>query len=151
MTGVDQGGTVSDQIFRLLPRVTDANRHFWQGGEQGRLQFQRCRDDGTWIHPPQPVCPTCYGTNLGVDAAGGRAVVHCYTVNHKQWTPAPVPYVIAVVELPEQEGLRLTTNIVGCDPEEVHSGMEVEVTFEHREDVWLPLFQPVGAGEGVGA
>jgi hypothetical protein len=31
---------------------------------------------------------------------------------------------------------------VGCPPESVHIGMQVEVTFEHRDDVWLPLFAP---------
>jgi len=145
------GIDVSEQQFRLLPRVTDANRHFWQGGEHGRLQFQRCLDDGTWIHPPQPICPVCFGRNLGVDAVSGRAVVHCYTVNHKQWTPVPVPYVIAVVELAEQPGLRLTTNIVGCEPGEVHTGMEVEVGFEHYDDVWIPLFHPAGLPQAAAA
>jgi acetyl-CoA acetyltransferase len=39
----------------------------------------------------------------------------------------------------------LTTNIVGCDPADVHLGQEVAVCFEHHEDVWIPLFEPTGA------
>jgi hypothetical protein len=46
------------------------------------------------------------------------------------------------VELPEQAGLRLTTNIVGCAPNDVEIGMPVEVTFETFEDIALPLFRP---------
>jgi uncharacterized protein len=140
---------MSDLPFRVLPRVTAANEHYWRGGEEGRLQFLRCRGDGTWIHPPSPICPVCRGTDLAVEAVSGRGTVHCYTVNHKQWTPVPPPYVIAIVELPEQEGLRVTTNIVGCPPEQVHTGMPVEVEFEHQEDVWIPLFRPTD--EEVGA
>jgi uncharacterized OB-fold protein len=74
----------------------------------------------------------------------GDAVVHTFTVNHQPWQPGvQVPYVVAIVELPEQDGLRLTTNIVGCAPEEVRIGMPVHVTFEQVDDVFLPLFRPV--------
>jgi uncharacterized OB-fold protein len=55
-----------------------------------------------------------------------------------------VPYVIALVELPEQTGLRLTTNIVRCDPAAVHVGMAVRVVFAAVEDVFLPVFEPDG-------
>jgi hypothetical protein len=50
--------------------------------------------------------------------------------------------VIAIVELDEQSGLRLTTNIVNCDIGGVVIGMRVRVLFERCADVWLPLFQP---------
>jgi uncharacterized OB-fold protein len=70
-------------------------------------------------------------------------MVHTYTINHQAFMPGPeLPYVIAIVELPEQPGLRLTTNIVGVEPEQVAVGMTVEVTFEHHDDVWIPLFGP---------
>ena len=42
----------------------------------------------------------------------------------------------------EQPDVRLTTNLVGIEPEEVETGMAVEVVFEHQDDVWLPLFRP---------
>jgi hypothetical protein len=57
-----------------------------------------------------------------------------------------VPYVVAIVELPEQSGLRLTTNIVNCQPDQVRIGMAVAVTFCEQEDVFLPLFEPVTHG-----
>ena len=46
------------------------------------------------------------------------------------------------IELPEQEGLRLTSNLVHCPPEETHIGMPVKVTFEQHDRVWFPLFEP---------
>jgi uncharacterized OB-fold protein len=138
---------VSDDVpFRILPRVIDRNRHFWTGGAHGELRFLRCRDDGTYVHPPAPRCPKCHGKNLDVEAVSGRATVLTYSVNHQQWMPGPeLPYVLAIVELPEQEGLRLTTNIVNCPPEDVTIGMPVRVTFEAHEDgddtVYIPLFE----------
>ena len=70
--------------------------------------------------------------------------MHSWTVNHQPWDGDPTPYVVALVELPEQPGLRLTTNIVGCAPEAVHIGLPVRVVFEHRDPVWFPLFEPRG-------
>jgi uncharacterized OB-fold protein len=49
------------------------------------------------------------------------------------------------VEFPEQVGLRLTTGIVGCEPDDVHVGMPVRVVFDNYEDVWLPFFEPVAS------
>lgn len=65
-----------------------------------------------------------------------------FTVNHQAWIPGlPVPYVVAIVELAEQAGLRFVSNIVGGSVDEVHIGMPVRVTFEQIEDVWIPLFE----------
>jgi uncharacterized OB-fold protein len=129
--------------FRILPAVTPENEHFWLGGAENELRFLRCADCRTWIHPPQPICPNCLGRSLAPEAASGQATVHTFTVNWQPWLPNfDPPYVIAIVALPEQEGLRLTTNIVGCDPDEVTIGMPVQVTFEEYDGVWLPLFTP---------
>ena len=67
----------------------------------------------------------------------GRGTVFTYTVNYHPFNPAvPPPYVIAIVELVEQVGLRFTTNIVDCPVDDVYIGMAVEVTFEQAGDAW---------------
>ena len=72
----------------------------------------------------------------------GQGTVVSFTVNHQVWIPGlPVPYVVAIVELAEQAGLRFVSNIVGGSVDEVHIGMPVRVTFEQIEDVWIPLFE----------
>jgi uncharacterized OB-fold protein len=139
---------VADQPFRVLPRVTASNEHFWRGGAERRLQFLRCKACGTWIHPPSPVCPSCYRKEIEVAAVSGLATVATFTLNHQPWVPSPDhPYVIAIVELDEQRGLRLMTNIVNCPAEAVRIGMRVRVVFEQREDVWIPLFEPAERAE----
>ena len=128
---------------RPLPRVTPENEHFWRGGADGELRLLRCRACHTWLHPPSPLCPDCLSRDLAIESVSGRARVVTYTVNHQPWFPGfDPPYVIAIVELVEQPGLRLTTNVVGCDPERVRIDMPVRVRFEAYDDVHLPLFEP---------
>ncbi|MGH2725730.1 MAG: Zn-ribbon domain-containing OB-fold protein [Actinomycetota bacterium] len=134
---------MSEQSFRLLPEVTPETEHFWRGGERGELVFLRCESCRTFIHPPSPVCPECLGRDMRPEAVSGRGTVATFTVNHQPWNPSvAVPYVIALVEIDEQKDLRLLTNIIGCDPADVRIGMRVRATFEEREDVYLPLFEP---------
>jgi uncharacterized OB-fold protein len=49
--------------------------------------------------------------------------------------------VVAVIELAEQPGLRLFSNIVIDDVQQVHIDMPVRVRFLNVDDVWLPLFE----------
>jgi uncharacterized OB-fold protein len=141
---------MAERPFRVLPAIVPETEHFWLGGAEGELRFLRCDACGWWLHPPAPICPQCLGRALTVTAASGDAVVHTFTVNWQPWYPnLDPPYVVAIVELPEQEGLRLTTNIVGCAPDDVRIGMPVRVTFEDYDGVWLPFFEPAersGAG-----
>ena len=134
-----------DVPFRILPRITDRNAHFWRGGRVGELRLQRCRDCGYYVHPPGVICPRCWSKDLAVEAVSGRAEVLTFSVNHQQWMPGlDVPFVLAIVRLVEQDDLRITTNVVNCPPEEVRIGMPVQVLFEPHvnEEVWIPLFEP---------
>lgn len=79
----------------------------------------------------------------------GRATVASFTVNEQQWIPGSEHYVIAWVALDEQPDVRLTTNLVDVDENDVEIGMPVKVVFEQvGDEVYLPLFTPVG---GTGA
>ena len=133
--------------FRILPELSDRSRHFWTGGEMGELRILRCQDCGYYLHPPASICPKDRSSNVAPEAVSGRGTVATFTINHQRWMPdLEVPYVIALISLPEQPELRLTTNLVNCDPADVHTGMAVQVLFEHRSDdqgeMWIPLFEP---------
>jgi uncharacterized OB-fold protein len=135
--------------FRLLPQVTPENEHYWKGGAQGELRFLRCGACRTYVHPPAPLCPSCVWRELAPAAVSGRARLLTWTVNHHPWIPGfEPPYVIAIVEIEEQRGLRITTNLVNCTPEELRMDLPVKVLFEEREDgVFLPLFEPARDAE----
>jgi uncharacterized OB-fold protein len=137
---------VTEPFPRVCPKITDRNAHFWQGGADGLLRVLRCQSCGTYLHPPTAACWSCRSMDVVPEVLSGRGVVYAYTINHYRWLPdMEPPYVVAEVELAEQEGLRLMTNIVGCEVEEVRTGMEVQVLFAHHDDVYIPLFRPVAA------
>ena len=122
---------------------TDA---FWAGGAHDELLIAHCSACSQLVHPPRERCPQCAGM-LAPAAVSGAGVVFTYTINHQQFHPdvAP-PYVIALVELVEQPGLRVAANIVDCAPESVHTGMRVQVRFEACGSRFVPVFAPVGVG-----
>jgi uncharacterized protein len=133
---------VTDAPFRVQPALDDSNRFFWTSGEDGRLRFLRCQACGHWLHPPLPRCPECGSRDVAPEEVSGRGEVWSYTVNHQPWDGGTEPYAIVLVALPEQDGLRLTSNLVNCTPDDVHIGMPVRVTFERHGAVWFPLFEP---------
>ena len=136
-------GAGEPAVQRPLPQPTLGSNGFWAGGSDGVLRIARCADCGAYTHPPLPRCRSCRGDRVTLAAVSGRAVVAGFTVNHQQWlADFPPPYVIAVVALEEDDGARLTTNIVGCPAADVRIGMAVRVLFEKAGDVYVPLFEP---------
>ncbi len=130
---------------RFIPPQTPTSEEYWAGARRGELLYQSCSDCGAHNFPPRAHCGTCGSSELSWKTASGKGTVYTYTVSHR--APHPVfsdscPLVIAVVEL--EEGPRMMTNIVDCDPESVSVGMSVQVTFEGIDDseVVLPLFKP---------
>jgi uncharacterized OB-fold protein len=74
--------------------------------------------------------------------------VYSFTVVRQAFDEAflgEVPYVVALVELPEQAGLRVLTNLLEVEPDDVEVGMPVELTFETRDGQALPQFRLVVA------
>ncbi len=136
---------MTGEYRKPLPRPIQTTRPFWEGAKAHELRLQRCRACGEHIFYPRVLCPHCLSEDLEWVRASGRGRVYTYTVVRRPAHPAfkdDVPYVLAIVEL--EEGPRLTTNIVGVPPEEVHIGMPVEVVFEDvTDEVSLPKFRPV--------
>ena len=76
----------------------------------------------------------------------GRGIVYSFTVVNREFAPGiKPPYVVALVDLEEQEGLRLVTNLVNVTIGDVRIGMPVRVVFSHDiegEEVTLAFFEP---------
>jgi hypothetical protein len=133
---------------RMIPELTEHNRQFWTGGADGRLHVPYCETCARWVLPPEADCPRCDAA-LGWRVVSGRGTVFTFTVNLHPFNPAvPPPYVIAIIELAEQQDLRLATNIVDCEPDSVSIGMPVAVQFERQsvggDGVFVPVFAPTG-------
>ena len=100
--------------LRRLPSLTDHNRGLLDSRKRERncagIPSFRFLDTPARTGDLPEVPPR--RSPVGSDNRG-KATLFTYTVNHKAWNPdVPVPYAIGIVELPEQVGLRMTTNIV---------------------------------------
>ncbi|MBV9320019.1 MAG: OB-fold domain-containing protein, partial [Mycobacterium sp.] len=146
------GCDVSEALGRPLPPVTDETEFFWTSGADGILRLQECTNCSALIHPPAPICRYCRSHDMGVRAVSGHATLSSFTVNHRFSLPGlPAPYVVAQAAIVEDPRVRLTTNIVECDPEQLEIGQLVQVVFEHIDDIWLPLFRPAPQRDEIAA
>ena len=130
-------------LHRLKPADDPLTDFFWHRGVDGILRIQTCGACGYLTHPAGPVCARCLSTDLAPQPVSGRATVVACTVNTQQWVAGQEPYVIAIVSIEEQPELRLTTNIIDCDPGTVAIGDRVSVAFLERHGYHYPLFRPV--------
>jgi len=141
--------TTGDAPARFEPPVGAESGPFWEATREGRLLVQWCTGCDRGIFYPRSFCPRCSSPRAALEwrTASGRATVYAAVVEHRPAAAGTTfsggePYCVALVDL--EEGVRLLTNIVGCPPEEVHSGMAVTVTWEPLTDGrQLPLFCPV--------
>ncbi|MHB8170987.1 MAG: Zn-ribbon domain-containing OB-fold protein [Thermincolia bacterium] len=115
---------------------------FWEGCKEGEFRLQKCDDCGKVIFYPRAICTGCMSHNLSWIKSSGQGEVYTYSIHYRGATPAfQTPYVVALVDL--AEGVRVMTNIVGCDVNDVKIGMKVKVIFEPlTEEISLPKFQP---------
>ncbi|WP_414688887.1 Zn-ribbon domain-containing OB-fold protein [Mycobacterium sp.] len=91
-----------------------------------QLLIEHCDNCGHWVHPAAGECRDCGGA-LVARPVSGQGTVFTYTINYHAFNPEiATPYVIALVELAEQSGLRIAANIVDCEPDSVTCGMRVE-------------------------
>lgn len=130
-------------VEKPVPAITDDNRTFWSGCSRNKLMLQRCTECATTQYYPRAICTNCGSGNIEWVASAGKGTVYSYTVIHRAPSAAfskYTPYVLAIIQL--NEGPRMMSNIVDCDPSDVRIGMEVDVDFEQRaEDVGVPVFK----------
>ena len=136
-------------IYPPLPRPNPMTQFFWDGCKARKLQILRCQACGWFVHYPRPVCNKCLSTDLAPQEVSGRASLYAYTLTMQAFHPYYVdklPYTLAVVELEEQPGLRITTNIVDVDEADLKAGMPVRLAWrEVAPDVVLPMFTKADA------
>src|SRR5690625_1720239 len=109
--------------------------------EKKQLHFQRCEHCKAYMHPPRPVCHNCHKFDMEWVPSTGRGFIYSYVVYRRPTYPAfEVPYECILVEL--EEGVRIVSNMMDCEPDEIYIGMPVEVVIDQVfDDVALPKFK----------
>jgi uncharacterized OB-fold protein len=135
----------ADKARRPAPIVTDDSAVFWDAVAEQRLVAQRCAECGRLRHPPRPMCPQCHSLSIEVVELSGRGTLYSYSVLHHPQHPAfDYPVLAALVDL--DEGVRMVSNLVGIEPNDIRIGMPVEVEFQEQDGgTYLPVFRPRAA------
>jgi len=128
-----------------LPIPTPTTAPFWEGLNAGVVRIQRCSSCSTWVFYPRNRCPSCLSDTLAWHDVSGRGTLYTFTIARQPTSPhfaSEVPQLLAVVEL--DEGVRLTTTLVGIAPTAIKVGMKVKPYFDRvADDVTLLRYQAV--------
>ena len=140
-TPADAGGRPPKP--RPAPALDPDTAAYYGAAREGRLLVQLCSACGAAQLYARDRCLRCRGEVDWVEASG-RATVYSFTVirqNYQRPFRDQLPYVVALVDL--EEGPRVMTNIVGCDPDDVRIGMAVQARLEPvSDDAGIALFEP---------
>lgn len=134
-----------------VPGRDEASAPYFDGALRGELMLLRCRACATFMSPTayirvprRPRCVACFSGELVWAASSGRASLYSFAIMHQLYDDAfaaDIPYNIAVVET--EEGVRLTSQVVGCPNDRLAIGMPLVATFERMsDDVAVPKFRP---------
>jgi uncharacterized OB-fold protein len=131
---------------RPVPEPDALSAPYWNAARRHELHLQRCRSCASFMHPPEENCRHCGSADFEWVPVSGRGTVYSFVVDHRLMVPGfSEPYVVAQVNPVETDDdvVRITANIRGCDVHDVYIGMPVEVFFEDlTADVTLPQFRP---------
>ncbi len=134
-----------EPVPKPTPVPDERSEPFFAGARDHRLMLQHCRTCSSWSFPVRERCPSCFSPTLEWQPASGRGTLYTFTIFHQSMHPgfaAHVPYNVAQIDL--DEGVRMTSNIVGVGNAELRIGMRLEAVFEEAGGgVFIPKFRPV--------
>lgn len=116
---------------------------YWDAAARGELAYQRCTACDAAIFFPRAICPECGAGNPDWHVSAGHGRVYACSVVHR----APpsyqdkAPYAVVLVDL--DEGFRMMSGMVDCDPASVAIRDRVTVVFRPDADGRaVPFFVP---------
>ena len=119
------------------PAADGLDRAYWEGTRNHELRVQRCRLCETWRWGPEWICHACRSFDTEWLAVEPTGRIYGW---ERVWHPvhpalkSAVPYVVALVELPQAGAVRMVGNLVGDPRAPVRVGAPVRAVFEDRAD-----------------
>ncbi|MCK4357275.1 MAG: Zn-ribbon domain-containing OB-fold protein [Candidatus Cloacimonetes bacterium] len=99
-----------------------------------RLEAEKCKKCGKILFPPRLICPECGSKNFEkvILPENGKIITFTIIRVAPQQFESEVPYAIAIVEL--ENGVKITTQVVDCDPEKLEIGNSVKLVFRKIQE-----------------
>ncbi|MBW2287578.1 MAG: Zn-ribbon domain-containing OB-fold protein [Deltaproteobacteria bacterium] len=118
---------------------------WWEAAAEHRLVVQRCTSCEHTRLPPAPVCPQCRSEDSDWKEVSGRGEVYTYTIVHRTIVAdQELPFFIAVIALEGAGGVRMISNLVDVNSDQIEIGLPVEIVWEDMSaDLAIPRFRPV--------
>ncbi|MBV6510181.1 MAG: hypothetical protein JJLCMIEE_03301 [Acidimicrobiales bacterium] len=126
----------------LKPSLDADNRPFWEAVRRHEFVLQKCGSCDRYFQPPRPMCPECRSMDtMEWVPSAGRGQVYSFvnfTTDRMAYPAMKIPYSVVLVEL--EEGVRMISNMLDLEPDDVQIGMPVEVAFDDLDED-LTLFK----------
>lgn len=129
------------EATRIKPPMGHDNAWWWDMAAEGKLAIQRCKSCDTLRHPPVPACPDCHSFEWDAVESTGKGTICSYTIlTHPKFPGYTYPLVIVLVDL--EEGTRITSQLIDCEPQAADFGLPVEMVMQEDPDGFkLPVFR----------
>jgi len=132
-----------------VPDASESTRFYWDAIADHRLELLRCQSCGHFVHYPRPVCDRCLSDDLKPEEISGRGTLYSWCEVMQPSHPyfaERLPYLIGVIDIEEEAGVRIPTGIVDCRADELRCGAEMEAVFRQAAPgLTLVHFRPVGS------
>jgi hypothetical protein len=130
----------------IQPQCTPDTERFWEATAAGELALCWCASCQTYLHPPLEACHLC-NTPTEFRPVSGRGHLHSYIVVHRAVIPGYQDrpgHLIGLVELDEQDGLRLATQLLNVEADTVRIGMPMQARIVDLPggEFRVPMFCP---------
>ena len=122
----DDDGRLRRHTVAPMPEPNDLTRFYWDAVAEHRLELLRCRSCGHFLHYPRRICNHCLSTDLQPEAVSGKGTLYSYCEVMQGSHPyfaARLPYLIGIIDLAEEPGVRLPTGIVDSVADDLRCGI----------------------------
>ncbi|MFS0589986.1 putative OB-fold protein [Cytobacillus horneckiae] len=134
---------MENSMTKPQPVIDADSIQFWEGCKNKQLLIQKCLNCSKHIFYPRIVCPHCTSEKIEWIESSGKGKIYSFTIARRPGGPAfkaEVPYAVALVDL--EEGVRIMSNIINTDVDQLKCEQEVEVVFVKNGEITYPMFQP---------
>ena len=133
-----------EKLDFFAPRISADTKMFWEGCKEHKLEIQRCKKCGKLRWPAAFLCPDCLSSETEMQEMSGEGTLYSYVTFQKAFHPSvqdKVPYTVGVVEM--EGGVRIISNIVDCEPEQLACNKKVKMKWMDCEEYTKPDFELV--------